>query len=111
MRQPTFFAHAWPRFDHQVYWSGSALSAAEHVDEAQLVEDPRQPRALLGQEARVLLVRAPVLEVDRLMRDVPVAAQDDLAPLSAQLQQVREERLEKAELGCLAMRAAEPEGK
>src|SRR6266851_2544527 len=22
MRQPTFFAHAWPRFDHQVYCSG-----------------------------------------------------------------------------------------
>ena len=25
MRQPTFLAHAWPRFDHQVYWSGSRL--------------------------------------------------------------------------------------
>src|SRR3989344_5158674 len=22
MRQPTFLAQAWPRFDHQVYWSG-----------------------------------------------------------------------------------------
>src|SRR5687768_18311842 len=25
MRQPTFFDHACPRFDHHVYWSGSAL--------------------------------------------------------------------------------------
>src|SRR5258706_2926970 len=26
MSQPTFFAHDWPRLDHQVYWSGFAFS-------------------------------------------------------------------------------------
>src|SRR5690606_5957856 len=26
MRHPTFFAQAWPRLDHQVYWSDSWLS-------------------------------------------------------------------------------------
>src|SRR5438093_3793081 len=85
--------------------SGLLIDAAENVDEAQFVEDPRQPGPLLGQEAGVLLVAAPVLEVNRLMRDVPVAAENDLALLPAQLQQMRQERFQKAELRRLPMRA------
>src|SRR5690349_20425759 len=53
---------------------GSCVDGAEHVDEADLVEHAREPGALLGQETRVLMVRAPVLQVDLLVRDVPVAA-------------------------------------
>src|SRR4029453_2476317 len=41
-------------------------------------ERPREPGALLGQEAGILLVGFPVPEVDLLVRDVPVAAQDDV---------------------------------
>ncbi len=41
---------------------GPRIEATEDIDEAQLVEHLREPRALLGQEARVLLVAAPVLE-------------------------------------------------
>ena len=41
-----------------------------------------------------------------LVRDVPVAAEDDLAPLAAQLREMRQERLEEAELRRLAMRPA-----
>jgi hypothetical protein len=82
MRQPTFFCHACPRFDHHVYCSGRGIDAAEHVDEAELVEHARKPRPLVRQEAAVLPVRAPVGEVDVLVRDVPVAAQDDLAPVA-----------------------------
>src|SRR5260370_5689961 len=54
------------------------VEATEHVDEADLVEHLRKPVALLGQEAGVLPVGAPVPQVDLPVRDVPVAAQDDL---------------------------------
>src|SRR5712671_1304505 len=56
---------------------GLGVDAAEDVDEADLVEHLREPRALLRQEARILLVRAPVAQVYFLVRDVPVAAQND----------------------------------
>src|SRR3954467_1348762 len=50
------------------------VQPAEDVDETDLVEHMREPGALLGREARVPLVRAPVGEVDLAVRDVPVAA-------------------------------------
>jgi hypothetical protein len=76
-----------------------------HVDEAQLVEHLREPGALLGQEARVLLVGAPVLEIDLLVRDVHVAAQHHLAAAGAQLGKVRQEARHEAELRGLPVRA------
>src|SRR4051812_44445074 len=39
---------------------GLVVDAAEDVDETQLVEYPGEPGALLGEEARVFLVGAPV---------------------------------------------------
>src|SRR5688572_25268757 len=54
---------------------GLRVQAPEYVHPAQLVEHAREPGALLGQEAGVLLVGAPVLEIDLAVRDVPVAAQ------------------------------------
>src|SRR5436853_5837027 len=56
--------------------AGLAVQATEDIDEADLIEHMRKPRALLGREAGVLLVRAPVGEIDLLVGDVPVAAQD-----------------------------------
>src|ERR1043165_5677209 len=50
------------------------VQAAEDVDETHLVEHARQPGALLGQEAGILLVGPPVLQVDLAVGDVPVAA-------------------------------------
>src|SRR6185436_16832069 len=79
---------------------------AEYVDEAEFVEHLGQPRAFLRQETGILLVAAPVAKVDRLVRDVPVAAQHDLAPGLAQRAQVRQEGSEKPEFRCLAMGAA-----
>src|SRR4051812_17220847 len=52
------------------------VDAAKDIDESQLVENSAEPRAFVGEKAGVLLIAAPVLEIDRLMRDVPVAAQD-----------------------------------
>src|SRR5512134_3294893 len=89
---------------------GLVVQLAEHVDEAQLVEHAREPRPLLGQEAGVLLVRAPVPEVDLLVRDVPVAAQDDLLVALFQAFQMRQETLQEAELGRLAVRAGRAGG-
>src|SRR5439155_15261014 len=53
-----------------------------------------------------LLIAAPVLEVDRLVRDVPVAAEDHFAARIAQLQQMRKELRKEAELRELADRRA-----
>src|SRR5207253_9873387 len=58
------------------------------------------------QESRILLIAAPVLEIDRLMRDVPVAAQDHFALRFAQLREMRQEDVEEAEFGGLSLRAA-----
>src|SRR5512132_207999 len=82
------------------------VDAAKHVDESHIVEHARQPRPLLGQEAGMLLVAAPVAKVDRLVSDVPVAAQHDFATACDELSQVRQERFEKTELRRLSMRAA-----
>src|SRR5271156_244603 len=84
------------------------VDAAKDVDEAQFVEHARKPRPFFWQKTRVLLVAAPVLEVDRLMRDIPVTAKDDLALLPAELEQVRQEAFQKAKFGRLAMRSGRP---
>ena len=72
------------------------------VDQTALVQQLAHPGALFGQEARVLLVAAPVLQVDLLVRHVDVAAQDELA-LALELRQMRIELVEEAELGLLAL--------
>src|SRR5213075_1125093 len=61
------------------------INPAEDIDEPELVEHAREPRTLLGQEAGILLIAAPVPEIDLAVRDVPVAAEDDLSPGVAQL--------------------------
>src|SRR5262245_3639408 len=76
------------------------------IHPSQLVEDPAEPGALLGQEAGVLPVRAPVLEVDLPMGDVPVAAQEYLPALGCELLQVRKEVVHEPELAGLPVRAA-----
>jgi hypothetical protein len=61
--------------------------------------------ALLGQAARVLLVALPVLDVDFLVDDVHVAAQDHLT-LLLQLGEMRHEFVHEAVLRLLALFAA-----
>src|ERR1700756_241259 len=80
------------------------VQGAEHVDQAAVGQQLRHPLALLGQEAGVLLVALPVLEVDVLVRDVDVAHQDELA-LGLERHQVRVDQVEEAELGGLALLA------
>src|SRR5947207_7875868 len=81
------------------------VEGAEHVDEADLVERVTQPRALFGQEAAVLLIALPVLQVDFLVRDVDVAHQDELA-LALERTQMRAHQREKAVLRLLPLLAA-----
>src|SRR5687768_9956714 len=83
---------------------GLVVQAAEYIDEAQLVEDLRQPGTLFGQETRILLVGAPVFQVDFAVRDVPVAAQDDLVTAILQFLQMNQKGLEEAKFGGLSMR-------
>src|SRR3954470_7742969 len=85
--------------------AGLRVQAPEHIDEADLIEDMREPGALFGGEAGVLLVRAPVGEVDLLVRDVPVAAQDDFLLAAAKQLQVPRQMLEETQLRGLTVRA------
>src|SRR5471032_1772289 len=66
------------------------IEAAVHVDITDFVEDARHPFALLRQEAGILLVALPVLQVDFLVGDVPVAADDHFVPLGVKGLQVRQ---------------------
>src|SRR6266540_1056827 len=84
------------------------VDAAEHVDPAHFIENLGEPGALLGKEARVLPVRAPVLQVDLLVGDVPVAAEHELAAARDELFQHRCEFLEEPELGLLPFLRARP---
>src|SRR5215467_12762975 len=86
------------------------VDAAEHVHPAGVVEGRGEPGALLGQEPRVLAVAAPVLEVDLLVRDVPVAAEHELAPARLEPSERRSELLEKAELRLLPFLGARARG-
>src|SRR5574341_1563506 len=76
---------------------GLVVQAPEDVDEAQLVEYAREPLALFGQEARVLLIGAPVPQVDLLLRDIPVSAQDEFMVSFLEALEVRQERLRSEE--------------
>src|SRR5204862_4666673 len=74
---------------------GSRVDTPEHVDEAELVEHVREPRALFRQEAGILLVAAPVAQINRLMSDVPIAAQHDFPAARDELRKVWTKRLEE----------------
>lgn len=80
-----------------------------HVPALRRVEDAAEPLPLLRQEPGVLLVGAPVLQVGLAVGDVPVAADDDLAPLGggalAQFLQVGQELAHEADLLVLALGA------
>ena len=81
---------------------GVGVQAPVYVHQAtqRRIQQLGHPRALFGQKARVLLVAAPILQVNLLVRDVHVAAQDEL-PLLLQLGQMREELGQEAEFGLL----------
>src|SRR4029077_6821030 len=57
-----------------------AAHLAEGIHVAGRAEERVHPGALLGQEPGVLLVRSPVAQIDRAMRDVPVATQYVVTP-------------------------------
>jgi len=63
-----------------------------------MVEYTGEPRAFLRQKSRILPIRAPVLEVDLAMSDVPVAAENDFASAGRETMQMRDHHLEELEL-------------
>ena len=84
---------------------GVGVQVAVDIDQATAVfrgvQQLGHPGALFGQKAAVLLVAAPVLQIDLLVRDIEVAAQNEFA-LAFCTHQVRMEVLQKAEFGQLA---------
>ena len=63
-----------------------------------------EPGALFGQETGVFLVRFPVFQVEFLVGDIPVAADDDLAPAGGEFAEDRIKTRHEAELGVLTFR-------
>ncbi len=59
---------------------GVGLELAVHIHHVAVGGELRHPFALFGQEAAVLLVAFPVLQICFVVRDVDVAAQHKLAP-------------------------------
>src|SRR5437867_7692091 len=80
---------------------GVRMQPPVDVHPADLGEYATDPLPLLGQEARIFLIGAPVFQIDLLVRDVPVAAQHDLAPRPSQLLQMGQEFLQEAKLRLL----------
>jgi len=81
---------------------GSIIDGSEGVDETDLVDDVIHPGALLRRKTRILLIAAPIFNVDDLVSDVDVAA-DDMGPriLDHRLHPALEAR-EKSKLRLLA---------
>jgi hypothetical protein len=63
-----------------------------------MIDHAGKPFPLLGQEAGVLPIAAPVLQIDFLMRDIPVTAQHDLSPGIAESVQRIDATLHETEL-------------
>src|SRR3990172_12656411 len=89
---------------------GLVVERAEHVHPAEFIEHLREPRALLGQEAGIFLVRFPVFQIDFLVCDVPVAAKNIFTPVMAKFLEHRQEVLHETELGFLAVRTGGTRG-
>src|SRR6218665_541920 len=68
------------------------------------------PEPLLGQESAVLLVTTPVFQIDGLVGNIDVAAQDEFA-FSPEAHQMGMEPGQKTELGLLAQRPRGAAGK
>lgn len=67
---------------------GFSVDGAERVNVAVLAKHLIEPRALFGQKTGVLFVRFPVLKVDFLVRNIPVAAENYLGALAPKFFQV-----------------------
>ena len=68
------------------------VQASIDVHPLQLIEYTGQPLAFLRKEAAIFHIALPVLQVDFLVGDVPVAANDDLPATTRQLFQVGKNR-------------------
>src|SRR5699024_3584119 len=79
------------------------IDPAEDIDHADRPEHLVEPSALLRQKTGVLEVVLPVLQIDFLVGDVPVATDDVVAIVPGQFFQVRAQALHTAELELLAL--------
>ncbi len=77
---------------------GVLIDDTERIDPAGLFDDLVHPRAFFGKKPGILLVGTPVLQVHRLVGDVPVAAEDVIATGGQTLIEIRQKAVQKAEL-------------
>src|SRR3569623_420119 len=87
----------------------SGVADAERVDPTQH-EHLIEPCPLLRQYPRVFLIRSPVAQIDRLVGDVPVAAQDVVAAGIELAGEFRQEALHETEFARLSLRTARTRG-
>ncbi|MNN69025.1 hypothetical protein D3C81_1847760 [compost metagenome] len=78
------------------------MQATVDVHQADFIEHPAQPCALFRQEAGIFAIALEVLQVDFIMRNIPVTADHEVASLRLQFQQMRQEHIHEAEFRQLA---------
>ena len=78
------------------------LDGPERIVKSVLPEHFVHPCALLGQESGILPILPPVPQVGFLVRDIPVATDDELAAFAAQRLQITHKPFHEVELDRLA---------
>src|SRR5207253_3254963 len=107
MRQPTFFAHAWPRFDHHVYCSGRGSTRRNTSTQPSLSNTSVSHARSSGRNPEFFRFERQFL-VDLLVGDVPVATENEFAAARLELLQHRHELPQETELGLLPFLRARP---
>src|SRR5688572_23833743 len=76
------------------------------IDPSRLTEQHVHPGPLVRQESGILLIGFPVLQIGIAMRDVPIAAYDEIAAARRPLFQGRDKERKKTILRCLPVRTS-----
>src|SRR5450830_323207 len=79
------------------------MNHAIDVDQTEFIKQTREPGSLFGQEAGVLLIALPVLQINFLVGNIPVAANDNFAAARLEHLQVGQKHLHEAKFGLLAL--------
>ncbi len=81
------------------------IDTAEYIDPPKLVENFAEPGAFFRKETGIFLVGTPVLQIDLLVGDIPVTAQNDFPAAGCELFEYWEKLLHKKEFGGLPVLA------
>src|SRR5262245_36323577 len=89
---------------------GRLVHHPKGIDESGGAEYLVHPRPLLRQKPGILLIRAPIPQIDRLVGDVPVTADDVVAPARRELLETLQKPIHKTIFELLSHVAGGPGG-